>query len=218
MTIGRTWHSHPPRRAGQPHQSGDLRVATPGGVFQVRWDENASAGALCQLTFFGEFLKVAQLFERWVGSCPQEHTSPNAPEVRDVLGTWLLSIDTDPVKRWDYAVLVSNSNYEIKAIGQLYRDRADYENGFDELKNPWGWGGYTTQDLERCNLRVRYIVEKIISTKQKNYVLPTLMSSNLSQSLIPATGQLRNLGSTCNASARRNEGQTWVLKPPFRAR
>jgi hypothetical protein len=65
--------------------------------------------------------------------------------------------DTDPVKRWDYAVLVTNSNYELKAIGQLYRDRADCENGFDELKNQWGWGGYTTQDLERCNLCARAV-------------------------------------------------------------
>jgi hypothetical protein len=187
--------------------------------------------------------------------------------------------DTDPVKRWDYCVLVTNSNYELKAIGQLYRDRADCENGFDELKNQWGWGGYTTQDLERCNLSaravaliynrwswyvrlanpatrleaitsrplllagvarltehagqsrllltlthaagfsvksmvtnvrkgldtilstapqltkperwkalVRYIVEKILAAKPKNYVQPTLMSKNLSQSLIPATG------------------------------
>ena len=528
-----------------PKQIADLRVATPGGVFQVRWDENASASALGQLAFFGEFLEVAQLFEHWVESCPLGYTSPNAPEVRDVLGTWLLSIldgqrryahinglrgdavapqilgmsriisdeglrralkalapsigkkcteeerqsaqaqldkstawmdaalregtlealstdwildcdvtvkllfghqdgaeigynptkpgrpshnihtywvanlrlvldaevqggkthpakyslpglmrllkalppekrpklvrgdiafgndpvmteleligqmylsklrqthgvkrliernwsrqdwqdvgqgseaveaqlklsgwsharrvvvvrsptkdkpiilqsvtgkkakrqksldfeDTDPVKRWDYCVLVTNSNYEIKAIGQLYRDRADCENGFDELKNQWGWGGYTTQDLERCNLSaravaliynwwswyvrlanpatrleaitsrplllagvarltehagqsrllltlthaagdliksmvanvrkgldtilatapqltkperwtalVRYIVEKILATKPKNYVQPTLMPSNLSQPLIPATG------------------------------
>jgi hypothetical protein len=75
-----------------PQPSADLRVATPGGVFQVRWDENGSASALGQLAFFGEFLEVAQLFERWVKSCPLEYTSPNAPEVRDVLGTWLLSI------------------------------------------------------------------------------------------------------------------------------
>ena len=65
--------------------------------------------------------------------------------------------DTDPVKRWDYAVLVTNANYALKAIGQLYRDRADCENGFDELKNQWGWGGYTTQDLERCNLSARAV-------------------------------------------------------------
>ena len=147
------------------------------------------------------------------------------------------------------------------------------------MKNQWGWGGYTTQDLERCNLSaravaliynwwswyvrlahpptrleaitsrplllagvarltehagqsrllltlthaagdliktmvanvrkgldtilatapqltkrerwtalVRYIVEKIIETKPKNYVQPALMPSNFSQPLIPATG------------------------------
>jgi hypothetical protein len=78
--------------AVQSQQSGDLRVATPGGVFQVRWDENGSASALGQLAFFGEFLEVPQLFERWVQSCPLEYTSPNAPKIRDVLGTWLLSI------------------------------------------------------------------------------------------------------------------------------
>ena len=409
--------------AVQPQHSADLRVDTPGGVFQVRWDENASASALGQLAFFGEFLQVPELFQRWVQSCPLEYTSPNAPQVRDVLGTWLLSIfdgqrryahisglrgdavapqilgmtriisdeslrralkalapsigkncseeerlkrqaqldkstawmdtvlrestfealstdwildcdttvkllfgnqdgaeigynpskpgrpshnihtywianlrlvldaevqggkthpakyslpglmrllkalpphrrpklvrgdsafgndpvmtelesigqmyltelrqtagvkrliqcnwsrqdwqdvgqgseaveaqlklsgwvharrvvvvrsapkakpaalegvtgkkakrqqnlhfdDTDPVKRWDYAVLVTNSNYALKAIGLLYRDRADCENGFDELKNQWGWGGYTTQDLERCNLSARAV-------------------------------------------------------------
>jgi hypothetical protein len=28
----------------------------------------------------------------------------------------------------------------------------DIENAFDELKNQWGWGGFTTQDLTRCRL------------------------------------------------------------------
>src|SRR5262249_47736168 len=37
-------------------------------------------------------------------------------------------------------------------LGQLDRDRADCENAFDELKNHWGWGGFTTQDLKRCRL------------------------------------------------------------------
>ncbi len=62
-----------------------------------------------------------------------------------------------PVKLWEYAVLVTNSDYDLDAIGQLYRDRADCENGFDEMKNQWGWGGYTTQDLERCNLSARAV-------------------------------------------------------------
>jgi hypothetical protein len=53
---------------------------------------------------------------------------------------------------WEYSVRVTHTEYSLEAIGQLYRDRADCENGIDELKNQWGWGGYTTCDLERCNL------------------------------------------------------------------
>lgn len=65
--------------------------------------------------------------------------------------------NVDAGKLWEYAVLVTNSDYPLAAIGQLYRDRADCENGFDELKNQWGWGGYTTRDLERCNLSARAV-------------------------------------------------------------
>jgi hypothetical protein len=53
---------------------------------------------------------------------------------------------------WEYAALVTSLDNEILTLGQLYRDRADSENGFDELKNQWGWGGFTTQDLARCRL------------------------------------------------------------------
>jgi hypothetical protein len=65
--------------------------------------------------------------------------------------------NVDAGKLWEYAVLVTNSEYPLTTLGQLYRDRADCENGFDELKNQWGWGGYTTQDLERCNLSARAV-------------------------------------------------------------
>ena len=64
---------------------------------------------------------------------------------------------SDKVKVWEYVVLVTNTDYALEAMGQLYRDRADCENGFDELKRQWGWGGYTTQDIERCNLSARAV-------------------------------------------------------------
>jgi hypothetical protein len=53
--------------------------------------------------------------------------------------------------------LVTNTDYEIRSLGQLYRDRADAENAFDELKNQWGWGGFTTHDLPRCQLSARAV-------------------------------------------------------------
>ena len=67
-------------------------VQTPGGVFSVRWDERGSATALGQLAFFAEYLEATGLFEGWLKSCPLSYTSPNAPELVDVLGTWMLSI------------------------------------------------------------------------------------------------------------------------------
>jgi hypothetical protein len=70
----------------------EMRLTTPGGRYQVRWDDSGSATALGQLPFFAEFLDVTGLFERWVTACPMAYTSPNAPDTKDVLGTWLLSI------------------------------------------------------------------------------------------------------------------------------
>lgn len=58
---------------------------------------------------------------------------------------------------YEYAVLVTSLSDEIITIAQHYRDRADSENVFDELKNQWGWGGFTTQDLKRCRLMARTV-------------------------------------------------------------
>ncbi|HEX8787920.1 MAG TPA: transposase [Telluria sp.] len=58
---------------------------------------------------------------------------------------------------YEYTVLVTSLGDEMLTIGQLYRDRADCENAFDELKNHWGWGGFTTRDLHRCRLMARIV-------------------------------------------------------------
>jgi hypothetical protein len=63
----------------------------------------------------------------------------------------------DNAQLWEYTVLVTNAPYGIAAIGQLYRDRCDCENGFDELKNQWGWGGFSTQDMHRSQITARAV-------------------------------------------------------------
>lgn len=62
-----------------------------------------------------------------------------------------------PTARYEYAVLVTSTMHPILTLAQLYRDRADAENNFDELKNQWGWGGFTTQDIARCQLMARMV-------------------------------------------------------------
>src|SRR5208282_3140532 len=58
---------------------------------------------------------------------------------------------------YEYAVLATSLDEETEAFGELYRDRGDGENIFDEMKNQWGWGGFTTQDLGRCRLAARLL-------------------------------------------------------------
>ena len=57
----------------------------------------------------------------------------------------------------EYSVLVTSLDETTEAFGQLYRDRGDGENIFDEMKNQWGWGGFTTHDLARCRLAARLV-------------------------------------------------------------
>jgi hypothetical protein len=72
-----------------------------------------------------------------------------------------LQLDLQPAvfqagdKLWEYAVLVTDVEVPIEAVAQLYRDRVDAENAFDELKNQWGLGGFTTQDINRCQTMAR---------------------------------------------------------------
>jgi hypothetical protein len=62
-----------------------------------------------------------------------------------------------PGEVFEYAVLVTSLSDPILTLAQHYRDRADAENNFDEIKNQWGWGGYTTHDLGRCQIMARVV-------------------------------------------------------------
>jgi hypothetical protein len=77
---------------------------------------------------------------------------------KDKNQTKFLFLDKDKTcGGYEYAVLVTSTDFPIRTLAQLYRDRADAENNFDELKNQWGWGGFTTHDLARCQLMARLV-------------------------------------------------------------
>ena len=57
-------------------------------------------------------------------------------------------IEEAAMPQYDWSILVTDLDYDLRTLGQLYRDRGDCENVFDELKNQWGWGGFTTQTLK----------------------------------------------------------------------
>jgi hypothetical protein len=58
---------------------------------------------------------------------------------------------------YENAVLVTSMEDEIFTLAQHYRDRGDAENNFDELKNQWGWLGFTTQDHARSEMMTLFV-------------------------------------------------------------
>ena len=72
------------------------------------------------------------------------------------MGQWLPGLDMgDVTRRWEYAVLVCSADLPIGSLPLLYAERADCENVLDELKNQWGWAGFTTRDIMRCKVMAR---------------------------------------------------------------
>jgi hypothetical protein len=59
-----------------------------------------------------------------------ESTSPALP--------WTEVVASLP--EYEYLVLVTNLPTDLVGLTDLYLQRADAENGYDELKNQWGWG------------------------------------------------------------------------------
>ena len=58
------------------------------------------------------------------------------------------------------AVLVTTLDavaYPAASLARLYRERADAENVYDELKNQWGWHGFTTQQLKPCRFMANLV-------------------------------------------------------------
>lgn len=59
---------------------------------------------------------------------------------------------------WDCCTLVTNDEkLDAASLAQVYRDRGDCENNFDEYKNQYGWGGFVTKDLKPCRAIARLI-------------------------------------------------------------
>jgi len=80
-----------------------------------------------------------------------------SPE-RTLAGEQLQFVETqDGAVQYEYVVLVTSLPDPIATLAQHYRDRGDAENIYDEQKNQWGWGGYTTHDLKRCQIMARII-------------------------------------------------------------
>jgi len=92
----------------------------------------------------------------------QKNTQPTSKQKKLPAGAIIqpefsLCLITDEAPEYEYFVLVTSLDYSPEVLGQLYRDRADCENALDELKNQWGWGGFTSRELKQTQLMARIV-------------------------------------------------------------
>lgn len=63
-----------------------------------------------------------------------------------------LELVDEELTYYEYAVYVTALNQPAGQIRAFYNPRGDNENGYDELKNQWGWCGFTLKNLNRSEL------------------------------------------------------------------
>ena len=83
----------------------------------------------------------------------RDHTQPMLPETREWVGgpaPWAGKIA-------NLVTTLDEAAFPAVALAQLYHEQADAENIYDELKNRWGWNGYTTQALAARRLMANLI-------------------------------------------------------------
>jgi hypothetical protein len=63
----------------------------------------------------------------------------------------------EDMRLYEYSVLITDLPNDLISLMQHYRNRADCENVFDEIKNQWGWGGFVTQRQQTSQIMARMI-------------------------------------------------------------
>ena len=90
QTKGRYVQDYTLSEAFAPTQTFDIPAF--GGKLDVSWNPESQVTQWGGLAYFVSYLKTSGLFDRLVEDAPFHYTSPNAPAVRDVVGTAVLAI------------------------------------------------------------------------------------------------------------------------------
>ena len=72
--------------------AGAQRIETLGGGYALKWDDETLMGVNAHAALLSQFAKAGGFLDRLVETCPMRLTSNNAPEVRDLIATVMVSM------------------------------------------------------------------------------------------------------------------------------
>ena len=67
-------------------------ISTLGGDYALKWDDETQMSVNAHAALLSQFAKAGGFFDRLVETCPMKLTSNNAPEVRDMIATVMVSM------------------------------------------------------------------------------------------------------------------------------
>lgn len=131
-----------------PGQNDTFAVATPGGIFHVTYDTEAEVSHLGGVVPFAQFLQASGLFSGWVADAPLSYASNRALDVRDILGSQLLSMISGHYRFAHITALrgdsvtpqllgmkqVASEDAVRRAMLRLVKDAADRERSMSWLR------------------------------------------------------------------------------------
>ena len=103
-------------------------------------------GVNAHAALLSQFAKAGGFLDRLVETCPMRLTSNNAPEVRDLIATVMVSMINGATRFRLFDRLRGDTDWSEAEIA------VGRENVFDEMKNQWGWGGFTAHSLAQTAL------------------------------------------------------------------
>ena len=72
--------------------AGAQRIETLGGGYALKWDDETQMGLNAHAALLSQFAKAGGFLDRLVETCPMRLTGNNAPEVRDLIATVMVSM------------------------------------------------------------------------------------------------------------------------------
>ena len=81
--------------------AGVQKIETLGGDYALKWDDETQMSVNAHAALLSQFAKAGGFFDRLVETCPMRLTSNNAPEVRELIATVMVSMVNIRLSRSD---------------------------------------------------------------------------------------------------------------------
>ena len=121
--------------------AGAQGIETLGGGYALKWDDETQMGVNAHAALLNQFAKAGGFLDRLVETCPMRLTGNNAPEVRDLIATVMVSM-VNGATRFRHFDRGDTASAELFGVGRFMSCdsvRRNFASIPAEEAMPWVW-------------------------------------------------------------------------------